>query len=275
MLYPRHFAANSLRRGLLGLLAACIAAVPAKAAAQIAVLTNTVEERIAGAGEGYRGSIIVLNTTAQEQRVRIYQTDYSFSADGRSDFAEAGSFPRSNAAWISIASQQLVLPPNGQLPLAYAIRVPADPALSGTYWSTIMVEGMAGSAPAERRGSLGLASVVRYAVQIATHIQATGARTVEFSAPRIVTDSSGKRSLELVLTNVGERGYRPIVWVELYDTAGELRGKFEQTRGLLYPGTSLKQRFVLRDVPSGRYKAIVFADTGDDAIFATQHSLDF
>ncbi len=269
------YARSASRAAWLALLMACAAVAPSPAYAQIAVLTNTVEERIAGRGEGYRGSIIVLNTTGVEQRVRIYQTDYTFSADGTSDFAEVGSLPRSNAAWVTPSAQMLVIPPNAQLPIAYTVRVPSDSGLSGTYWSTIMVEGTAGRAPAERRGSVGLASVIRYAVQVATHIQASGSRKVQFSSPLVGRDSSNHRSLELVLTNVGERGYRPVVWVELYDGKGELRGKVEQTRGLLYPGTSLKQTFVFADLPAGTYKAIIFADTGDDAIFATQHKLAF
>jgi len=264
-----------VRAAWLSGLAALALLAPSPARAQIAVLTNTVEERIAAPGESYRGSIVVLNTTAVEQRVRIYQTDYTFSADGKSDFAEMGSSARSNATWVTPASQTLVLPPNAQLPLTYSVRVPPDSGLTGSYWSTIMVEGTAGRAPAERRGSVGLASVIRYAVQVATHIQASGSRQVQFAAPVVATDSSGHRTVQLVLTNVGQRAYRPVVWVELYDNLGELRGKVEQTRGLLYPGTSLKQTFAFADLPRGTYKAIIFADTGDDAIFATQHKLGF
>lgn len=263
------------RAAALAVLTIASALAPETARAQIAVLTNTVEERIAGPGESYRGSIVVLNTTGIEQRVRLYQTDYGFSADGTSDFAEPGSLPRSNAGWVTPASQQLVLPPNAQMPIAYTVRVPSGGDLSGTYWSTIMVEGAESGSPGARGGSVGLATVIRYAVQVATHIQASGTRKIQFSAPRTGTDSSGHRSLDVVLMNAGERAYRPVVWVELYDSLGELRGKAEQTRGLLYPGTSVKQSFLFADVPQGSYKAILFADTGDDAIFATQYRLDF
>ena len=83
------------------------------------------------------------------------------------------------------------------------------------------------------------------------------------------------RVLELDVQNAGDRAYRPKIWVELYDAAGALRGRREQQRGLLYPGTSLKQRFTFDTLPAGSYKAVVFADSGDDSVFAAQYKLDF
>jgi hypothetical protein len=75
--------------------------------------------------------------------------------------------------------------------------------------------------------------------------------------------------------NAGERAYRPNLWIELYDAAGTLRGRMEQQRGLLYPGTSLKQHFSFGALPAGEYKAVVFADTGDDTVSAAQYKLTF
>jgi hypothetical protein len=63
--------------------------------------------------------------------------------------------------------------------------------------------------------------------------------------------------------------------VELYDAAGALRGRREQQRGLMYPGTSVRQRFLFDTLPAGSYKAVIFADTGDDAVFATEYKLEF
>ena len=48
-----------------------------------------------------------------------------------------------------------------------------------------------------------------------------------------------------------------------------------QERGLLYPGASLKQVFALGKLASGTYRAIVFADSGEDAVFASQYTLKF
>ena len=112
-------------------------------------------------------------------------------------------------------------------------------------------------------------------MQLATHLPAAGSRKVAFLNQTQSTDSSGHRVVDLEVANIGDRGYRPSMWVELYNAAGALLGRREQQRGLLYPGTSLKQRFEFDALPAGSYKAVVFADTGDDAVFATQYKLQF
>ena len=81
--------------------------------------------------------------------------------------------------------------------------------------------------------------------------------------------------LDLTVVDTGERGYRPVLWVEVYDATGVLRAKGKQSRGLLYPGTSLRQHYDLGALPSGTYKALVFADTGVEPVFAAQFTVVF
>ena len=75
------------------------------------------------------------------------------------------------------------------------------------------------------------------------------------------------------MRNDGTSGYRPVLWMEVYDETGALVARKQQDRGLLYPGTSLKQRFDLGKLPSGAYKVVLFADTGDDAVYAVPYRL--
>src|SRR5688572_26247403 len=107
--------------------------------AQIAVLGSTVEERTASPGEIYTGRIVVRNLTGESQPVRIYQTDYSFFADGTSRFDAPGTLRRSNANWVTPSIGSLIVPPSGEATLAYTVRVPSSDSLTGTYWSTVMV----------------------------------------------------------------------------------------------------------------------------------------
>src|SRR5438046_2451483 len=118
-----------------------ISGVSMTAAAQIAVVGNTVEEHVAAPGTSYTGAIVVRNLTQQSQPVRIYQTDYLFYADGTSHFDDPGTTPRSNAKWITPSIRSLLVPAMGEMTVTYTVAVPADTSLSGSYWSTIMVEG--------------------------------------------------------------------------------------------------------------------------------------
>jgi hypothetical protein len=264
---------SSVSSLILGLSLAASAAT-----AQIAVVGNTVEERVAAPGETYVGTIVVRNLTKQDQPVRIYQTDYRFFADGTSHFDDPGTTPHSNAKWITPTVRSLLVPPSSEMTVTYSVKVPAGDSLVGTYWSTLMVEG-APTEPGRSSGGrpqVGVGAVMRYAVQVATHIKTTGSRKVSFANTKFLTDSAtGTQSFELEVTNAGDRAYRPALWIEVYDATGALKANSRQERGLLYPGTSLKQTFQLGKLAPGTYRAVVFADSGEDAVFASQFTLKF
>lgn len=268
---------NQSRLLLVLIAAACAVVLSDAAHAQIAVVGSTVEERVATPGETYTGAVVVRNLTQQDQPVRVYQTDYGFFADGTSHFDSIGSMPRSNGRWITPTVRSLLVAPGSEMTVTYTVKVPANPALNGTYWSAIMVEG----APTEAgrasggRPQVGIGAVIRYAVQIATHIGAAGSRKVSFANSKFLTNPDSTQAFELEVRNDGERAYRPALWIEVYDEQGTMRANARQERGLLYPGTSLKQTFALGRLAPGTYRAIVFADSGEDAVFASQFTLKF
>jgi hypothetical protein len=267
----------NLSRESLALLAATAFIAPATVGAQIAVVGSTIEERVAAPGETYTGVLVVRNLTQQDQPVRIYQTDYRFFADGTSHFDSVGSTPRSNGRWIVPTVRSLLVAPGSEMSVTYTVKVPANTALLGTYWSTIMVEGAATEAGRASGGrpQVGLGAVVRYAVQVATHVGVAGSRKVSFANSKFLTNPDSTQSFELDVRNEGERAYRPALWIEVYDEQGTMRANARQERGLLYPGTSLKQTFSLGRLAAGTYRAIVFADSGEDAVFASQFTLKF
>ncbi len=246
------------------------------ASAQIAVLGSTLEEHVAAPGETYRGALVVRNVTGETQRARIYQSDYLYYADGTSRFDSAGTTSRSNAHWITLGARTLVLPPNTEMTVTYEVRVPLRDSLVGTYWSAIMVEGeKTPPPPSQRRAQVGVGAILRYAVQVATHIGSTGSRTIRFAHTQLVANPDSTKSFNVDVENVGQRGYKPALWIEVYDQKGTMQANARQERGLLYPGTSLQQTFELGKLASGTYRAIVFADSGEDAVFASQFTLKF
>ncbi len=254
-----------------------ILVVPSIASAQIAVVGSTVEERLSAPGDTYIGTIVVRNLTRQDQPVRIYQTDYLFFADGTSHFDDPGTTPRSNAKWITPTVRSLLVPPSSEMAVTYSVKVPTSDSLTGTYWSTIMVEGAPTEAGRSSSGrpQIGVGAVMRYAVQVATHIRTSGSRKVSFANSRFLTNPDSTEAFDVEVKNVGERAYRPAVWIEVYDEQGTLKANARQERGLLYPGTSLKQTFSLGKLARGTYRAVVFADSGEDAVFASQYTLKF
>lgn len=247
--------------------------------AQVAVIGSATHERQAVPGETYEGTIVVENTTAVPQVARVYQTDYRFFADGRTMFDAPGSTGRSSAPWLTVAPGAVTLPAGATVRLHYRVAVPhqATDSLHGTYWSVIMVEGagQAGQDGATRQPAVALGTTVRHAVQVVTHIGGTGAPRVGFTAPTVTTEADSGRSLQVDLSNDGDRAHRLEVVLELFTENGAPVGTVRSTRGLLYPGTSLRQRFALDSLPAGTYRALVVADAGADAVFGAQYTLTF
>ena len=260
---------------LVALIAIAAVALPASARAQIAVIGSTVEEHDAAPGQRYEGTIVVRNLTNTPQPVRIYQTDYRFYSDGTSRFDSAGSQVRSNASWVRPSVSSVTIPPATDVNVTYVVTVPPIDSLRGTYWSAVMIEGAPTAPPAAGAHEIGLGAVVRYAVQLATQLPTAGSRRVRLARNAFGPDTAGTRTLAMTVENTGERAYRPALWVELYDATGAQRARIQQQRGLLYPGSSLLQRFTFPTLPAGSYKAVVFADTGDETVSAAQYTLVF
>ncbi|HET9424461.1 MAG TPA: hypothetical protein VFO55_03745 [Gemmatimonadaceae bacterium] len=266
-----------LRSWLFSAVGVALAAHAAVASAQISVLSSTVEEKEATRGETYTGRIVISNPTSTPQPVRIFKTDYGFHADGRTMYDDPGTTPRSNASWVTPQTERIVVPPRSEVTVPYTVTVPASDSLRGTYWSTIMVEG-AETAPAPSgrgQSQVGIGSIIRYAIQVATHVGAAGARTVKFENPVVGRTATGEATLDLVVVATGERAVKPKLSVEIYDEQGALKANGKQDRGLVYPGSSFNQHFDFGKLPAGTYKAVVFADTGDERVFATQFTIKY
>lgn len=238
-------------------------------------------ERTVQPGENYRGTITLRNRDGEPRAVKVYQADYLFFSDGRNVYGGAGSLERSNAGWITFSPRLLDVPPNGSSTVEFAVSVPRDETLVGTYWSLIMVEELASAPPSgqsvspESEAQAGVRQVLRYGIQVVTHIGDTGIRALRFADKTLTVTADGRRTLRADIENTGERALRPYVWVELYDDSGQRFGRFQTDRRRLYPGTSARYTIDLSDAPGGSYLALVVVDNGDEHVFGAQYSLEF
>jgi hypothetical protein len=250
----------------------------APARAQVTVLTPTVMERTAERGSRYESSIVVRNLTASTQLVTARVVDYSFQADGTSRYDDPGSQSRSNATWLTLAPRTVEVPPHQTISLAYAVQVPRGAALAGSYSSMVLVTAQprqqAAAVVGHGRASAGIRSDLSYGIQVVTHL--AGPAAVRYGLEQLVASSSGDSTQALAVTvrNTGERAQRPIVSLELYSEDGRLIATRKTQRGLIYPGSSVRQTFALSAVPRGAYRALIQVDTGDD-LFALPAAVRF
>jgi hypothetical protein len=274
---------NSMR-AVSFLLVSLIACITPHVRAQVSIVGDLSQDHEARPGETYSGSIVVRNDSNEPQEAKLYQTDYLFSFDGTNDYAEPGSTPRSNARWVSFSPSFLVVPPQQSVTVNFTVAIPkpvAGKELAGTYWSMLMVEGIAkgsaesSGAPKNKQPEMGLRQTLRYGIQIATHVAGTGTKKVNFTEPKLTRKSDGAALLQVDLEDSGTLGFRPEVYVELFDSSGTSKGKFPGTAYRMYPGTSVRQTIDLGPVPTGSYKALVVVDAGGDDVFGAQYTLQF
>jgi hypothetical protein len=252
------------------LIALGLASAGSTATAQIAVTSSAVMQRAAARGERYEGTLTIRNSSDAPQPARVVQTDYAFTADGRTTFGAAGTSPRSNARWIRFDPAELVVPPRATASVRYTVTVPDGADLSGTYWSLLIVEQTSAAPPAaggRAGGDVGLTVATRHATQIATHVGTRGAARVEVDSVQATSLVGGRRALRFDFFNVGDRSAAVTLKADVYDGAGTLVSRQTKVRGVLYPGSSGRQTFDVGPITPGSYRVIITADAGGDELF--------
>jgi hypothetical protein len=241
----------------------------------ITVGSDLCRETTSGIGESYADVINIINNEKKPVEVKVYRTDYLYYSDGSNQFGEPGTTFRSNAAWIEKLPQQIIIPPEQTALLNYSVKVPADKALSGSYWSIIMVEqvnqeDMESLSSGKRQ--MGIQQVTRYAVQVVTHIGGTGSRQLEFITLKLLKEKN-KRFLRVDMKNTGTRAMRPNLWIDVYAENGGLTKKIAGDKRRIYPDCSVMEQLDLSELPPGSYKAVVVADAGEETVFGTQFTI--
>jgi hypothetical protein len=260
--------------------------------AGVVVVGELTQDKSLLPGEKIEGSIQLENDGTTPCQVRVYQTDYWFSADGSNLYGQPGSTTRSNAGWFSVSPNRLTIPPHQRAWVYYSGRVPPGTewasiqsdlqgtesgSLSGTYWSMVMIEPLSEAltqTAKDQSGKLkmGIETKVRYGIQIVTNIGESGAPRIKFLDKKLFT-SAGRTVLQMDIENTGERWLSPTVWVELYDHQGMLAGRFQGDKKRIYPGCSVRHRVDLTGAAPGKYKALVVADNGDQYVFGARYDL--
>jgi hypothetical protein len=243
----------------------------------IAINGSLFREYIVEPGRAYEGTVELRNQGDTQQEVKIYQTDYLTYADGRALFGDPGLLPRSNARWITFAPAQITVPAREMAVVRFTIQVPDDTALTGSYWSALMIEPIVEGSPESsttQPGQVGLSilQVIRYSMLIATQVGGTGAVRAQFTDMQLTMDGE-KRVLVTDVVNTGDQWYVGHLWVELYGMDGRLVGKFDGDSRRLFPGSGARFPAPLTGVQDASYQALVVLDCGGENVFGANVSI--
>ena len=262
----------------MGIMISICLVFPLVSQANIGVLNGLTHENISAIGETYKGIIVLKNSGKNTDQVRLYQTDFYFTCEGKKFYEQPGKLARSNSSWITISTQLVTLAPGETSQVNFDVKVPEGENINGTYWSIIMVEGVPESSTAtevadQKQIKFGINQLMRYGIQVVTHIGDTGERNIKFLNTELVQQES-KKLLQVDVENIGERWLRPDLYLDLYDSEGEHIGKYEGGRWRIYPGTSVRYQVDLTEIPPGVYTALIVLDNNDDYVFGARYNLD-
>jgi hypothetical protein len=229
-------------------------------------------------GEVVRGQIRIQNSDPIDQEVRVYQTDYLYNYQDQTFYDEPGikgGNKRSNAGWIQYSPKTVVLKAKESRNVEFEISVPLGDSIFGTFWSTIMVEGVTPIDP-NQKGDLSIRTVTRYSVQIVNEINKKGVGKLKFLEPTLLKEENKKLYLAIDIINEGDHFVAPDLNMELYDESGTLIKTITAPKKGIYPTTSTRFKLDLEGLPSKKtYTAMIVAAGQDDDVFGLEYTLYF
>lgn len=226
------------------------------------------------AGDTYKGEIKIQNTGATDQEIKAYQTDLSYNYKDFTYYDAAGSQKRSNAKWIQFGPKTTIVKANSSIYLQYTVTIPHSDTLKGTYWSVIMVEGVAPIKPSQA-GQVTINTVIRYAIQVVTELKDKGVGKLTFMKPTLIREGK-KQYLAIDMKNTGDHFIAPDLTMKLFNKSGSLVKELTAPRKGIFPGCSTRFRIDLDGVKSGEdYPSVIVAQgTGQD-VFGLNYTLYF
>ncbi|MEW6376753.1 MAG: hypothetical protein AB1502_13290 [Thermodesulfobacteriota bacterium] len=259
-------------------LAFCLLFLSGNSFGAVSVIGELTRKYVVKPGGNYEGTVTLRNKGDKPQEVKIDKRDYLFYKDGQNIFGEPSSHPRSNAQWISVSPSRLTVPPGETINVNFKIHVPEDSTLRGSYWSILMVEPVEPISPEtlvkseDKKITMSLRIVIKHAIQIITDLGDTGTTKIKFIDKKVV-EKNGRRFLEIDIENTGERWVDPQLWVELFDQEGKAVGKFQGNKVRILPGCSSRFYVDINEIPKGKYKALLVADSSAEKVFGTRLNL--
>lgn len=228
-------------------------------------------------GSSTEAQIIVKNPSNEPKGIKIYQTDLKTWADGRNDYANINTYPRSNASWIKFSPDLLTVPAGGTGIINVTILAP-NGNFEGSYWSMLMAEPLDEQSPelaGKGKGNGGIQFVVktRYGIHVHTVIKDTGKKKAKFINKELKIENDRKMFF-VDVENTGSKMFRGKCQIELFDSKGKPAGKLADPSELrLYPESSGRFKFDVSKIAAGKYTALCVVDAEDDDIYGSRHQL--
>lgn len=217
-------------------------------------------------GDKIRGKITLGNDRDLPEEVLLEINDYSFNCSGEVFFEDPETYPRSNAGWIQLHTDKIVIPPHSESDVFYTIEVPEKVASQGSYWSVILVEPQTTfSAQQLSADQMQVNIKIRYANHIITTLGNPQAKLKILSKePGILNE---KKVLNIDVANTGELFLDPKLSLKVYDKTGKALQTLNAPKQRIYPDTSVRYSLDIAHFVNGNYTGFLILDAGNDHLF--------
>lgn len=237
------------------------------------VVKNSLTHQFAlSPGETRESSIQLFNETDDTVKVNLYPSGYSYNAKGETFFPPANTQERSNANWIQLPIDHVVIPPQGHVDVLYSVQAPQDRTLNGSYWSLILVEPDTVTAQPvnENCPDFQITVKVRYACQIVTDM-GKGKSSLKIIGKTVEKTPNGY-VLHVDLENNGTQFLMPKLTLQLHDAAGKQMKTLTKNPDKILPGTSIRFTIDLGVINEKKILGFLLLDHGDTVLLG--HRID-
>lgn len=225
-------------------------------------------------GEKASGVIGLVNPTESATNVNMYTEDWTYKEIGTGEkiFLPPGANADSASEWISVNTQEMVLPPFGRGEISYTVEVPRE-GVEGTYRSVLFFETAAGEAQ-DPEGNIilvqaRLGSLFRIEIEGTLRHQGL-VKSIEVKPPQ----GSKPAVFDITFQNTGNVDIELKGNFMILDEAGVAKGRGELESIFTYKGMAASRATEWAgSLAPGQYTVVFTFDLGEGEISSEGRSM--
>ena len=228
--------------------------------AGVVVLNGLTHTSSGNSGDIIEGEIVLLNTTDQEQRLIFKLSDALYSCGSTRIFSDSLTHTQSSKSWFLGSLMDKVLIPKEKYVYKYALKIPKDYTVSGTFWSVLMIEVQKPIKKERLTQQIDLDTKVRYAIGLITHVNQKSEVNLDFKNVQLQENEDHKNSLQVNLFNSSDYVEGVRLNLEVYNENGDQILKTKTKRLMVFPNMCIDYNLDISHLKTGSYQCLLTAD---------------
>jgi hypothetical protein len=234
----------------------------------VAIVNGLTHVNSGAAGDVLSGEVVLINSSAQEQRVVFEINEAVFSCSENRAFTPKNPHQQSSSNWFDGELMDKVMAPGEKYTYRYTITVPDDKSLYGSYWTVLMVSIEDPINEELLNSHIGLDTKIRYGVGIVTHIGQSGNVDLAFDSVDLKNTDTLSKNLKIKLKNEGQFMEGVELSLEVYDNNGNKVTEITTDRNMVFPGTCRDYLLDVSSLSPGEYQCILLAGSREEFVGA-------